>query len=192
MTISAVLLAGGESRRMGKDKAVIAFRGRPLWEIQLELLRQLEPDELFVSAKADPAWRPADAQFVADQPPSRGPMSGIAAALTQTKSDHLLALAIDTPFMTLEYLRQLLDNLQVDYGIVPMIDNCAEPLVAVYPRNAAVDFGHALSGKNFSLQPLVARLIAADKLRPIPVSDEKRSLFRNLNEPDDLRLSDCS
>jgi molybdopterin-guanine dinucleotide biosynthesis protein A len=94
--------------------------------------------------------------------------------------------------MTLEYLGQLLDNLEVDCGIVPMIDNCAEPLAAVYPRNAAVDFGQALSGKNFSLQPLVASLIAANKVRPIPVSDEKRPLFRNLNEPDDLGLSDCS
>ena len=41
MKISAVLLAGGESHRMGKDKATLLFRGRPLWQIQLELLRKL-------------------------------------------------------------------------------------------------------------------------------------------------------
>jgi len=192
MTISAVLLAGGESRRMRRDKAVLQFRGRPLWQLQLELLRKIEPQEIFVSARTDPPWRPVDVEFVRDAPPSRGPLSGITAALTQTKSDHLLVLAIDTPFMTLEYLRQLLDNLKVGYGIVPMIDNCAEPLAAVYPRNAAVDFGQALSGKNFSLQPLVASLIAANKVWPVPVSNEEKPLFRNLNEPDDLGLSDRS
>ena len=191
MTLSAVLLAGGKSTRMGRDKAMLQFRGRPLWETQLDLLRKIEPQEIFVSARTDPPWRPIDVEFVLDVPPSRGPLSGIAAALAQTKSDHLVALAIDMPFMTPEYLRQLLDNLQVGYGIVPMIDDCAEPLAAVYPRAAAVDFGQALCGKNFSLQPLVARLIAANKVRPIPVSDEKRPLFRNLNVPDDLGLPDC-
>src|SRR5438477_13186307 len=107
MTISAVLLTGGKSRRMGEDKATILFRSVPLWKIQLELLRKFQPQELLVSAQIDPHWRPADAQFVADQLPSRGPMSGIAAALSRISSDHLLVLAIDMPFMTENYLRRI-------------------------------------------------------------------------------------
>jgi len=59
MSISAMLLAGGESRRMSKDKATLLFGGKPLWQIQLELLCKLEPAEIFVSARADPVWRPA-------------------------------------------------------------------------------------------------------------------------------------
>ena len=81
MNISAVLLAGGESRRMRKDKATLLFRGRPLWQIQLELLRQLGPAEIFISARTDPTWRPADVEFVADDLPSRGPLSGLAGSL---------------------------------------------------------------------------------------------------------------
>src|SRR5438477_7680994 len=66
MNISAVLLAGGESRRMGRDKATLLFRGRPLWEIQFDLLRTLQPEEIFVSARTDPPWRPSGMQFVSE------------------------------------------------------------------------------------------------------------------------------
>src|SRR5438067_9404527 len=113
MNISAVLLAGGESRRMGKDKATLLFRSEPLgrneplWRIQLDLLRRLAPIEILISARNDPAWRPADVSFVADAPPSRGPLSGISAALAHAATTHLLTLAIDMPFMHEQYLRSL-------------------------------------------------------------------------------------
>src|SRR6266545_4998317 len=134
MKISAVLLAGGESRRMGKDKATLLFHGTPLWQTQLELLRQLEPTEIFVSARTDPVWRPADVQFVADNSPSRGPLSGLAASLAKMCTKHLLALAIDMPFMTEKYLRFLCGQIEPGCGVLPKIDNRAEPLAAIYPR----------------------------------------------------------
>src|SRR5947199_8995665 len=105
MNISSVLHAGGESRRMGKDKARHLFHGKPLWQIQLELLRKLARIEIFVSAGTDPLWRPADLQFVAADPPSRGPLSRLGAVLARMHTKHLLALAIDMPFMTEQYLR---------------------------------------------------------------------------------------
>ena len=186
MSLSAVLLAGGESRRMKRDKATIPFRDRPLWQHQLDLLRKLEPQEIFVSAQSDPVWRPADVEFVADAQPARGPLSGIAAPLSRTTGDYLLVIGIDMPFMSAEYLRKLFRKVRPGSGVVPMIEDRAEPLAAIYPRNAEVDFSAALSGDNFSLQPLVAKLIASGKLEAVPVSDAERALFRNLNEPSDL------
>ena len=64
MNLSAVLLAGGESRRMGEDKAALLFHGTPLWQIQLNCLRKLQPAELLLSARIDPHWRPRDIRFV--------------------------------------------------------------------------------------------------------------------------------
>ena len=186
MSFSAVLLAGGESRRMGRDKATVVWRDRPLWRHQLDLLRKTEPQEIFVSAQTDPAWRPADLVFVPDATPSRGPLSGIAATLLATKNDHLLVLAIDMPFMRADYLRQLCQSIEAGCGAVPMIADRAEPLAAIYPRCASVDFIDALAGEGFSLQPLVAKLITTGKLQRVPVLDQERGLFRNLNEPQDL------
>jgi len=187
MNITAVLLAGGESRRMGEDKATLLFRGKPLWQIQLELLRKLDPAEIFVSARTDPAWRPDDVQFVADDSPSRGPLSGLAASLNLMRGTHLLALAIDMPFMSESYVGFLFLQIEPGRGVLPKIDNRAEPLVAIYPREVGIDFRNALAGADFSLQTLTSRLVRAGKLRPIHVSDEAREFFRNLNQPADVQ-----
>jgi len=187
MNISAVLLAGGESRRMSKDKATLLFRGKPLWQIQLELLGRLEPAEIFVSARIDPVWRPADVEFVADDPPSCGPLSGLAASLAQMRTNHLLALAIDMPLMTPEYLTFLCDQIELGRGVLPKINGRAEPLAAIYPREVHIDFRSALSGIDFSLQALTSRLVEAGKLRAIRVPDEAREFFLNVNQPDDVQ-----
>jgi molybdopterin-guanine dinucleotide biosynthesis protein A len=186
MNISAVLLAGGESRRMGKDKATLLFRGKPLWQIQLKLLQEVAPAEIFVSARTDPVWRPAGVQFVADDPPSRGPLSGLAAVLAQTR-DHLLALAIDMPFMTEKYLRSLCGQIEPGRGVLPKIDDRFEPLAAIYPQEALANVQSALSGKDFSLQTVTDCLVAAGKLRVLPVTPQQRKLFLNVNELADLQ-----
>ncbi len=186
MNISAVLLAGGESRRMGKDKATILFREKPLWQIQLELLRKLEPSETFVSARTDPSWRPGDVQFVADVPPSCGPLSGLAASLARMRTTHLLALAIDMPFMSENYLRYLCDQIEPGCGVLPKVRGHAEPLAAIYPRGADRDFSNALTGTDFSLQTLTRKLVEVGRLRELAVNEEERKLFLNVNEVSDL------
>ena len=186
MNISAVLLAGGESRRMGKDKATLLFRGKPLWQIQLDVLRKLEPAELFISARTDPVWRSPEVKFVQDDPPSRGALSGLAMALARMRTKHLLALAVDMPFVTDKYLRFLCDQIGPDRGVVPMIGDRAEPLAAIYPAEAHRDVIAALSGANFSLQTLTRQLIKMAKLKVVFVAEEEEALFRNLNEPFDL------
>src|SRR4029077_13078519 len=133
MSISAVLLAGGASRRMGRDKATMVFRSKPLWQIQLDLLRKLAPAEILISARSDPPWRPKEMEFIADDAPSRGPLSGLAVALAKMHGSHLLALAIDMPFMNPTYLGSLCERIEPGRGVLPMIQNRAEPLAAIYP-----------------------------------------------------------
>ena len=190
MNISVVLLAGGESRRMGKDKATILFHGKLLWQIQLETLRRLKPAEILVSARTDPSWRPADVQFVADDLPSRGPLSGIAASLAQIHTSHLFALAIDMPFMSENYLRYLCDQIEPGVGVLPKIGNRAEPLAAIYPREASAAFDSALAGTDFSLQSIVCRLVESGRLREVPVKEHETKLFLNVNELSDLQSTE--
>lgn len=186
MKLSAVLLAGGESRRMGREKATMLCRGRPLWQRQLDTLRELEPTELLISARSDPAWRPKEAAFVADAIPSRGPLSGITAALACMTGAHLLALAIDMPCMSAAYLRSLGDLIDPGCGVLPVMGDRAEPLAAIYPAEAYPCFVAALGGRNFSLQTITRELIQLKKLCVVRVSQGEERLFGNVNEPGDL------
>src|SRR5262245_957856 len=104
MSFSAVLLAGGDSRRMGTDKATFLFRGKPLWQSEVETLRMLRAAEICGPARSEPSWRPASEWFIADIPPTRGPLSGLASSLAKIHNDHLVVLAIHMPFMNENYL----------------------------------------------------------------------------------------
>ncbi len=185
--VSAVLLAGGESRRMGTDKATLLFGDKLLWQVQLETLQKLRLKEIFVSARIDPPWRHDNVVFVADVPPSRGPLSGLDASMNRMSTTHLLALAIDMPWMSKTYLEFLCTQIEAGCGVLPKIGDRAEPLAAIYPREAAIETGRALAGADFSLQSLTCHLVATGKLRVIPVTQQEAKFFRNLNELADLK-----
>jgi molybdopterin-guanine dinucleotide biosynthesis protein A len=187
MTFSAVLLAGGESRRMGRDKAGIIFHDEPLWRRQLRVLRDLGPEKVFVSARTESSWLPDDTELLLDEPPSRGPLSGLTKALIQMQTSHLLVLAVDMPFVTREQLRLLCSLVTEGSGVVPVIGERTEPLAAIYPREAAPEFIAALAGTDFSLQRLISKLVAAGKMRTFLVPEQDQRLYLSLNEPDDLK-----
>ena len=187
MTLSAVLLAGGESRRMGRDKATLEFEGAPLWRRQLDLLRAVNPQQLFVSAREKPDWLPAGVELLLDDPPSRGPLSGLTKALRAIRTTHLIALAVDMPFMTADEFAQLLARAAEGCGTVPLVRQIAEPLAAIYPAEARDDCRAALAGADSSLQSLVRTLNAAKKVKLWPVPNGRAPLYRSVNSPRDLK-----
>src|SRR5215831_17326007 len=152
MTLSAVLLAGGESLRMGEDKATIVIAQRPIWQRQVEVLRNLRPERIFISVRRMPSWSAPETELLLDKAPSRGPLSGLSRALTEMESTHLIALAVDMPFMTTTELLAQCEHASEGVGVVPIFQSRAEPLAAVYPKEASQEFAAALAGPHFSLQ----------------------------------------
>ena len=186
MTLTAVLFVGGLSRRMGVDKATLDIAGKPLWQKQIELLRELGPQTIWVSARARPVWSPADIYVVVDTPPSRGPLSGLAAALRRLQTSHLLALAIDLPRMTADELRKLLTMAQPGCGVMPMSGDYFEPLCAIYPAAVATAAVQALAGKDASLQHFSRTLVSLNRVRTYLLPENEKPLFLNVNSPTDL------
>jgi molybdenum cofactor guanylyltransferase len=192
MTLTAVLFAGGESRRMGRDKAALMFAGRPLWSRQLDTLRDLQPDQILVSSRFQPIWSPAEIGVVPDEPPSRGPLSGITAALKTIQTTHLLALAIDLPEMTTEHLLRLWQLARPGIGVIPRWRDSYEPLAAIYPAEAASIAQRSLAAGRLSLQTLIETLAEQNRVLIYLVDDDNRRLYRNVNSPSDLTWANRS
>jgi len=181
MKISAVLLAGGESRRFGQDKATFVFESKPLWKRQLDTLVAIEPHELLVSARKDPSWRPGETGFVPDAAPTRGPISGLMAAFSAMSGTHLLALAIDLPFMSSDWLRSLVGLTEEGRGLLPIADGQDQPLAAVYPAEAADIFRRRMDGSDWSLKGATRELIRMDLIRELTIPPDEWRLFENMN-----------
>lgn len=185
-SLTAVLFVGGLSRRMGRDKAALQFAGEPLWARQLRLLRELEPEALWISARTRTEWCPSEIETIIDEPPSRGPLSGLAVALRKIRSSHLLALAIDMPRMNAGMLRPLWALAKPGCGVVPARGDLLESLCAIYPAEAAADAAAALGGDDVSLQSFVRTLCREDRMCIHPVSESERCFFQNVNTQGDL------
>ena len=170
---------------MGRDKAFLEIDGVPLWQRQLRVLRQLAPDELFLSGPCRAEWMSACDEIVSDARADAGPLAGLVACLRRCRSSLLVALAIDLPQMTADYLRHLIDACTLGTGIVPMREDRLEPLAAIYPATSLGLAEELLLAKNYSLQEFGRRCLAQGLLLPAPIAPNEEALFFNLNTPAD-------
>ncbi len=186
MSLTVVLLTGGLSSRMGREKAALEVGGEPLWVRQIACLGELQPQQIWVSARATPAWLPANVEVVLDHPPSRGPLSGIAAALDRMRSSHLLALAVDLPRMTSEHLLKLVGMAQPACGVIPRHQDDLEPLAAIYPKEAVALAQRALESDDVSVRSFAVELLQRSLLREYNLTPAELPCYLNVNTPADL------
>ncbi|HVV70536.1 MAG TPA: molybdenum cofactor guanylyltransferase [Verrucomicrobiae bacterium] len=187
MTFTAMLMAGGLSRRMGSDKASLEVGGEALWARQVRVLRELTPAAVWVSARATPAWCPRDLEVVLDERPSRGPLSGLTAALTRLRTTHLLVLAIDLPGISSGHLRKLQQLASPGRGVLPLNQDYYEPLCAVYPTEAVSAAQTALRHGELSLQNLAQALVRDSLALAYKLEPPEREYYQNLNHRSDAR-----
>ena len=105
--VSAFVLAGGQSTRMGTDKAFLDFEGKPLISRALALAKTMSSD---VRILGSPEKFRAYGMVVEDEFPNHGPLGGIYAALRCSNADLNLILAVDMPFVESRFLQYLLDR----------------------------------------------------------------------------------
>jgi molybdenum cofactor guanylyltransferase len=188
---AAAVLAGGASRRMGRDKATLAVGGVELASLALAAAARVAHPVVLVAPEGHPARRVA-APAVAD--PGLGPLAALAAALDALEAEHVLVLATDHPGLRVELLARLVALAGEAGAVACRRGPRLEPLVAVYERAPALAAararlagpagGRSLTGLLADLGTLVVEEPEWRRLDP-----DGRS-FVDLDDPADLAAWD--
>jgi molybdenum cofactor guanylyltransferase len=185
--VTAFILAGGKSTRMGADKAFVEYEGRTLLARALDLARSTTPDVRIVgSSEKFAPFAPVVEDIFRDS----GPLGGIHAALRASSSELNLMLAVDTPFISWAFLHYLISQARgaPEAAAVVARDSAGwQPLCAIYRREFAGAAESALlAGRNridllFDVVP--TRVIEREEIEDAGFSP---AIFRNLNTPEEL------
>jgi molybdopterin-guanine dinucleotide biosynthesis protein A len=187
--IAVVIQAGGQSSRMGQNKALMDIHGKTVIERTVEQINTLG-DQTFIVAD-DPGLYTflPDATIIPDLYPGRGPLGGFVTAFESVKHPIIVMCACDMPFAN-PYLYQLELNLMLDHNadvILPRIMDRFEPLHAVYRRASCLNPAKhifSLGGRKIiDWFPEVKVEILNE--RTVIQIDPKGYAFFNINTPDD-------
>ena len=208
---AAVLLAGGRSTRMGRDKAFLPLAqprepgdGRsihaedpascatlPLWQIQLEKLYLLEPAALVIAARREQGFAdricemPECVELLEDPPGDEtGPLGAVTRCLQHVKMPALV-LAVDMPLMTVDFLRQLGRRARAGRGLVPRTAQGFEPLAAWYVPEMMPLLRWAMASGNSSFQQALGSAVRAGVCDEMMIAPGDEALFQNVNTPAD-------
>ena len=184
--VTAFVLAGGKSTRMGKDKAFVMLDGQTLLDRMLNVARSVAAGVLIVGDRAK--FSPF-APVVEDAFPGCGPLAGIHAALRSSQTDLNLILAVDVPFLSSAFLEFLIARSRESTAIVTVvrIGKGWQPLSAVYRRDFADAAEEALRAGRYKIDTLFKSsqvdVIQEEDMRTAGFSN---NMFRNLNNPEEL------
>ena len=188
----AVVLCGGQSRRMGRPKAWLPFGSEVMLQRVVRLLGDVTESLVVVAAPGQeiPAL-PGSIRVVRDEVSDRGPLQGLAAGLPALPDEIELAYATatDVPFLQPAWVARLVELMGDQDLVIPDVGGHLHPLAALYRRKTVL--------------PAVERLLAEDRLRPVFLVDALRALkvdaqtmrpidielgtLRNLNTPEDYQ-----
>jgi len=182
--VTAFIIAGGKSSRMGQDKAFLEINGRMMIDHAIAQAHSVAQDIFIVGPKEKFG---AFGRIVKDIYPDCGPLGGIHAALDRSRTKLTLMLAVDTPFITADFLKHLLNEAQASQAMVtvPKTTDGLQPLCAVYNRDFLPIAQLALAAGQYKIDPLFPR----DKTHIIEIAQHPEfdpKMFRNINSLEDL------
>ena len=189
MKMSAVILAGGKSSRMGQDKAFLKIGNRTIVEYQLQRLSPLF-EELLLSTNLPEKFAHLGLETVQDFIPDRGPLVGIYSSLLRARYSHLFAIACDMPFISPGLITYMKEDCK-DYDVtVPETERGLEPLHAIYSKTCLPvmkEYMDKKDGKGRVIEffpEVKVRVVTREEISSIPGGNEA---FLNFNTMEEYR-----
>ncbi|MBN1310886.1 MAG: molybdenum cofactor guanylyltransferase [Anaerolineae bacterium] len=191
ISISAAILAGGQSSRMGANKAFALVGGRSIIERVIERVASLT-DELVIIANKPSEYVRLGLPVFTDLLPGKGPLGGLYTAITRTRAEHTLVVSCDQPFLNPELLRYLI-NLREGYDVVVPLsgDDYPQSMHAVYGKGCLEPIRRCIDAKELKaigfLDKVLVRRVGSAEIERF---DPDRLSFFNVNTPDDLKQAE--
>lgn len=184
--LTVAIQAGGQSRRMGRDKGLVPLAGRPMIEHLLARLEGLG-DEILITTNRPDDYAFLGLRMASDQVPGAGALAGLQTALLAARGQTVLVLACDMPFVSrplLEHLLRLAPRAEV---VVPRWEGTYQPLHAVYARNCLPAIQAALERDDMRMISFYSQVDVLTVEEPdLARLDPDGRSFLNVNTPAEL------
>ncbi|MGH9427067.1 MAG: molybdenum cofactor guanylyltransferase [Terriglobia bacterium] len=185
--MTAFILAGGRSRRMGTDKAFLVYRNEPLIHYSIRTCRSFTSDVRIIGEPARYAC--FGLPVIPDSGESLGPLSGIRTALQDSPTRFSSITACDMPLMSPEFFSLILRRLPgPDAVVMRFHDGAVEPLCGIYSSTCLAATERNLANGKLKITDLLTQVaveyISEDELHEHGLS---RQIFTNVNTPEDLK-----
>jgi len=189
--ITAFILSGGKSSRIGTNKSFLLHEGKPLIERLTGLLDTIFC-EVVISSNEPKMYEYLDKKIIEDFYPGRGPLAGIHSALSSTTSERNFIISCDMPFISKELIVYLTDYKTVSKILLPKADVKIQPLSGIYSKSVLPDVEKLLiesSNQQSNLKGSVYELIS--RIQPEIIDVTKTNfyhpdLFFNVNTLEDF------
>ena len=182
--ITGFILAGGKSRRMGTDKALLMFQEKPLLEHMIGLITPF-CNKVFISGQ-NSDYTSFGVEMVPDIYSDCGPISGIFSALKYSVSDWNLLISVDVPFVNVDLFLSLISNTGEYDCIIPKHVSGVEPLIGLYHRRTLPVIEEMINSGDYRLTNLLAKL-NAHYLDCNELIKKHPRLFMNINRMEDYQ-----
>lgn len=183
MKLTAIVLTGGKSSRMGRDKALIQLDGKTLLKRAVDFCSSF-CDEVLISSDSED-HRLKGFLTVPDQFKNCGPIGGIHTCLQQSSNEWNFVLSVDAPFVAKDFVNFLISDVAGFDAVIPVYDGKKEPLIALYNKRTVPQFENNIKAGEYKLHFLLQELNTHFVDARVWL-DQYPKLFQNLNSPEDL------
>jgi molybdopterin-guanine dinucleotide biosynthesis protein A len=184
--VSVAVLAGGLSRRMGRDKSFVPLKGKPMIEHTLARVRVLNLPVMMITNQPE-LFTQFDMPLYRDVLEQRGSLVGLHSALYHSPTSYIVCIACDMPLLNVDLLRHLISLRDGFDAVVPCPSQQPEPLHAIYHRNCLPVIEAQLEQGDMQISRLYSRLntrfVADSEIREF---DPDLRSFTNANTPEEL------
>ncbi|WP_017730921.1 molybdenum cofactor guanylyltransferase [Nafulsella turpanensis] len=181
--ITAFVLAGGQSSRMGQDKGLLMLGKKRMVDYVIEALEPCVREVILIAN--DPAYMELGYQVLEDEEKGQGPLGGICTALKHSPSPYNFMVSCDMPFISREAVRYLMEKAGDADVTLPLTEGRIQPLCGIYAKSCLASMEAALKAGRLQLRSLMKEFDC--QMLPMEESGlDFRYLFKNVNTPEEF------